>query len=379
MNYTIVNTEEMVTPSLIYYEEQIRENTKKAVEMASGAENLWPHVKSHKTRELIFMQMEMGIERFKASTLAEVSMLAECRVKAILLAYPLVGPNIDRFLELKEQYQETEFYAIGDSVQELKKLAAACRKRRLLIPVLADINTGLNRTGILLEELGDFVNALKAEGGIRIVGVHCYDGQLHDPDEKKREGAVAAYRKRLYEQLRLLEEQGIKLPVRVMGGSPTFPMHAAYRDSYLSPGTVFLWDAGYAEQFPDLDFTPAAAVATRVISHPAKDCFTLDLGYKGIASDPVGKRGLLVGMSCAEELFQNEEHWTFRMNADYEEKRPEIGAVLYVIPIHICPTSALYNKIYFAKDGKIQGCVDVAARNRIPDDAQKMEWRRQQR
>ena len=34
-------------------------------------------------------------------------------------------------------------------------------------------------------------------------------------------------------------------------------------------------------KYPDLVFTPGAAVMTRVISCPLKGHFTLDLGYKG--------------------------------------------------------------------------------------------------
>lgn len=35
---------------------------------------------------------------------------------------------------------------------------------------------------------------------------------------------------------------------------------------------------------------------TRVISRPTPSTFTLDLGYKGIAADPAGIRGVIVGM-----------------------------------------------------------------------------------
>ena len=62
--------------------------------------------------------------------------------------------------------------------------------------------------------------------------------------------------------------------------------------------------------------------------------------------------------------FQSEEHWVFRMKEGKEDKRPQIGTMLYVIPTHICPTSALYSDILVAEGGKITAKWPVTARNR---------------
>lgn len=55
---------------------------------------------------------------------------------------------------------------------------------------------------------------------------------------------------------------------------------------FLSPGTCVIQDAGYRKAYPDLQFTPAAALLTRVVSRPSRDTFTLDLGCKAVATDP---------------------------------------------------------------------------------------------
>ena len=101
---------------------------------------------------------------------------------------------------------------------------------------------------------------------------------------------------------------------------------------------------------------------TRVISHPAPGLFTTDLGYKGIAADPVGQRGYIVGIENAIPVIHSEEHWTFRV--EDESQIPPVGSCLYVIPTHICPTSALYSEILVAKDGQIKETWSVTARNR---------------
>jgi len=43
---------------------------------------------------------------------------------------------------------------------------------------------------------------------------------------------------------------------------------------------------------------------------------------------------------------------------------PKIGDVLYVIPTHICPTSALYPEVLVSQNGKTIDVWQVTARNR---------------
>ena len=114
--YTIQSVENILTPALIYYKYEIFENTRKTIEIAGGAERLWPHVKSHKMKKMIEMQKAMGIHRFKCATLAEVKMVAECGAEHILLAYPLVGPNIKAFISLVKEFPKTHFYALEDDL-----------------------------------------------------------------------------------------------------------------------------------------------------------------------------------------------------------------------------------------------------------------------
>lgn len=114
-----------------------------------------------------------------------------------------------------------------------------------------------------------------------------------------------------------------------------------------------------------MDITPAALLVTRVISHPAEDIFTIDLGHKGIAADPKDGRGFLLGLSDkACEVLQSEEHWVFKMKPEFRDDRPRIGCVIYVIPGHICPTTALYPEALVVEKGKICDVWTVTARNR---------------
>ena len=166
------------------------------------------------------------------------------------------------------------------------------------------------------------------------------------------------------EKIATVRQKGFDIRYLIMGGSPTFPCYAPYEDVYCSPGTIFINDAGYSASYADLDFPPAAAILTRVISNPAPGAFTLDLGYKGIASDPAGSRGVIVGLDNVEQQFQSEEHWAWRMKSGHEDECPVVGDELFVIPTHICPTSALYPYAIVIEDGRIVDRYETTARNR---------------
>ncbi len=363
-SYSFEGSDTVITPALIYYKELIQKNMQTAIDMAHGAEHLWPHIKSHKMSDIIQLSIKSGITRFKCATIAEAEVAAECKAEHIILAYPLVGPNIDRFLNLSHAFPNTHFYAIGDSLEMLTQLGQAALLRSVNVNVLTDVNMGMNRTGVPLDVLEKFCYSCAEIKGITLCGLHCYDGHRteHDAEERKKISQPMDEKIRLI--LKSIQKNIPTCSLVVLGGSPSFPCHTDFPGAYFSPGTLFIYDYGYSVKFPDLAYTPAAAILTRVISNPEYGIFSLDLGYKGIAADPEGTRGLLLGIDNCEEMFQSEEHWTFRMKPGHEDECPKVGEELFVIPTHICPTSALYPSAIVVENKKVIDNWSVSARNR---------------
>lgn len=359
--YRIEGEENLHTPALVYYRDMILENTKRAIDMAGGADRLWPHIKTHKMREMIAMQMELGIQRFKCATILEARMLAEMGAPHILMAYPLVGPNIADFLSLAKAYPGCVFYAIGDSEPALAALSLASEREGMRTNVLLDINMGMDRTGVRPKEALALYETCADMPGLAMRGMHGYDGHANDKDPEARLGKSAYAIDAIQTMRQALVAKGIGCQMLVMGGTPSFPIHAAYEDVYLSPGTIFVLDARYMLDLTDLPMRPAAALVTRVISHPAPGLFTVDLGSKAISTDMEG-RGLLLSVPNAHAVRHSEEHWVYEMENGAEP--PQIGQVLYALPMHICTTTMLYPFVHVAAEGKIVGKWTLAARDR---------------
>src|SRR4051794_8158610 len=102
--YAVRDTSAIYTPALLFYKDLIRQNIDRAIAIAGGAERLRPHVKTHKTREIVQMELAVGITRHKCATIAEAEMLAECGAPDVLLSYNLVGPNCARMAKLVQRY-----------------------------------------------------------------------------------------------------------------------------------------------------------------------------------------------------------------------------------------------------------------------------------
>src|SRR4051794_37469148 len=121
---TAMHIHDLLSPSLLVYPQLIEQNLEAMIRVAGSAARLRPHCKTHKMREVVAMQLARGITRHKCATLMEAEMLAGCGVKDILLAYNVVGPNIDRVVKLLQQWPDVRFACTGDYLPAVEALGA---------------------------------------------------------------------------------------------------------------------------------------------------------------------------------------------------------------------------------------------------------------
>ncbi len=363
--YPIHHPEKLLSPSLLIFVEKVRRNIDRMIEMAGGADRLRPHVKTHKMPAIIRMLEAKGIRKHKVATIAEAEMVAEAGGTDVLVSYPIVGPNLERFARLIEAFPRTIFRVTVDHPVSARALSAALAGASRPTPVLVDLDIGMGRTGIAPgDEAADLYALVAGLPGLGPDGLQAYDGHIRDMDPAERwrsaepgTEAVHAFRQRLL-------DEGLPVPRLVMGGTPTFPIHASDKTPGVecSPGTCVLHDAGYAAKFPDLPFEPAALMFTRVVSKPRAGRICLDLGHKAIAADPVGPRLALLGLADATLGGQSEEHLVVDAPGA-DELSP--GSPLLAIPTHICPTCALHSWAYVIEGGEVVDRWEVRARDRV--------------
>jgi D-serine deaminase-like pyridoxal phosphate-dependent protein len=360
--YEIENVGEIPSPALAFYPERIEENIRRMIRIAGDAGRLRPHVKTHKTGEIVQLQLKHGIRRFKCSTIAEAEMTAAAGAPDVLLAMQPVGPAIPRFLALQRAFPATSFSAIADSEDVIRAIADAAAGAGTKACLWLDINSGMNRTGIAPgADAGRLYRLIHQTGRLTIGGLHVYDGHIHESDPEARATQCDSEFAPVQQMIEDLRRAGLPVPAVVAGGSPTFPIHARRPGVGLSPGTTLLWDAGYGAAYPDLDFLVAAVLVGRIVSKPAPGKVCVDLGTKAVASEMPQPRISLLNIAGYRIAGHNEEHLIIEA-PDAGRSRP--GDVVYGIPIHICPTVARYETASVVEHGRCTGEWAIAARNR---------------
>ena len=223
-----------------------------------------------------------------------------------------------------------------------------------------DLNVGMDRTGIEPNEGAlELYQLMNADSHVDPKGLHAYDGHIRNQDFEERKKVCDRAFEAVTKLRRHIESKGIAVASIVAGGSPSFPVHVSRADVEVSPGTTLLWDARYAELFPDMGFEVAAVLLTRIVSKPAPNILCFDLGHKSIAPEMDFPRILLLGLEDGEQIGQSEEHLVVRTN---KAEAFEVGDTFYAIPMHICPTVAKYEALQTVIKGEITDSWEVIAR-----------------
>lgn len=363
--YPINHPELLLSPSLLIFVEKVKRNVEAMVQIAGSPDRLRPHVKTHKMPALIRLLEASGIHKHKVATIAEAEMVARAGGSDVLLAYPIVGPNLARFATLVGAFPSTTFRATVDHPASARSLSAALSGSAKVTPVLVDLEIGMGRTGIAPGDEAAKLYAMLADlPNLEPGGLQAYDGQIRDFDPAERAksarlgiDAVHAFRDQLI-------ASGLPVPRLVMGGTPTFPIHARDQTPGVecSPGTSVLHDAGYGAKFPDLPFEAAAVLFTRVVSKPKVGRVCLDLGHKAVAADPAGPRVTLLGLEDVTLGGQSEEHLV--VDSPHADALVP-GSALLAVPAHICPTCALHSWAYVIEGGEVVDRWEVQARARV--------------
>lgn len=350
---------DLQTPALLIHLDRVRHNVAAMLAAVGGNPARWrPHVKTCKVPEVLTVLLHHGVRRFKCATTREAEVLLQAAAAAaagpidVLLAMAQRGPNLERFANLAAAAPGSRFALLSEDPAH----AADLRARGL--GVFVDLDPGYRRTGIPLAEV-DRIAAVAAAAGPALRGLHCYEGHLHGGAPAERRAAADA----IYAGFAAL---AARLRVRgelVTSGTPTFPFalaFAGFRDfeHTVSPGTVVYWDAR-SDGLGIPGFRCAVEVLARVVSAPVPGRFTLDAGSKALdaaAGDPCA---VPAGAFAATATTPSEEHLPMRCAND---ATPALGALLALVPRHVCPTVNLADEAVLLDGGEIVAIVPVRAR-----------------
>lgn len=362
MVFEIQNENDVSTPALLVYPRLVERNISRMLAHVDSPSRLCPHVKTHKCKKILRLFLSAGVRQFKCSTIAELEMVAGEGADFALQAVQPVGPAVDRVAQIAARYGDVEIAAVADNADSINAISQAAELHNVAITVFLDIDNGMGRTGIPCgDQAVDLCYQIENHAKLKFGGLHAYDGHIHDRDLAERRNRVESGMEGVLRLRDRVATVGMGNPKLIVGGTPSFPVHAEHADRICSPGTPVFWDAGYGKNFPDLEFTPAAILVTRVISKLASGRLCVDLGHKSVAAEMRPPRVEFLNVNVVKEHTHSEEHLVLEVQSDRELV---VGDFLYAVPRHICPTVALHESLLVVEDGKVVDEWKVTARNR---------------
>lgn len=361
--YHVKDAEQIDSPALLLFADRVKANIDTAIAMTGGPERLRPHVKTHKSADVTRLMLNAGITAFKCATIAEADMLGACGAPDVLLAYTLNAAKLQRFIQLQQLYPATRFSCVADHLANAALLQESMQTAGRILPVYIDLNTGMNRSGIVPEEAEELCAFVHTASHLELAGLHAYDGHIRDVDSEQRRLRCDEAFNRVLDLQQKLHTQCIPVASIIAGGSPSFPIHARRSNVICSPGTFVFWDKGYLDGCPEQAFLPAAVLLTRIVSNPLPGIVCADLGHKSVASEnDLLRRAHFLNATGLEPIGHSEEHLVLKVAAN--AAIPPVGTLLWALPFHVCPTVALYERAVVIENNEVAGEWLITARNR---------------
>jgi D-serine deaminase-like pyridoxal phosphate-dependent protein len=356
------------TPALVIDLDLVDQNLGATLRLLGNDPSRWrPHLKTVKIGQVMRRIRERGILQAKVSTTLELEEACAAGFTDVLLAYPLAGPGVALVQEIANEFPTTRIGVLVESPEQVPQWAGS------KVGVFIDLNSGMNRTGMLLDAPDAVIALAKSirQAGLRFAGLHFYDGHATDFPAAQAQALVHQGYDRLNALVEILKNAGIQTPEVVTAGTPAFPHAVSYSGfppdtrHRVSPGTVVYNDRKSLTQLPgDAGYRTAVHVLSRIISHPRPGRFCADAGHKAVSADAGDPVCEVVGHPEYQARHPSEEHLPFDVAAG--APIPPRGTLLSLLPSHVCPTVNNFDYAVIVQGGKVIGMERVTARGRHP-------------
>jgi len=353
------------TPALLLDLDAFDRNIERMAKAVAGSSvKLRPHAKSHKCPIVALRQIAAGAIGVCCQKVGEAEAMVYGGVANVLVSNQVVGASkIARLVALAKQ---AWVGACADDSANVKDLSDAAVAFGVRLPVLVEINVGMDRCGV---EPGEPALALAkqiaASTGLRFAGLQAYHGSAqHLREYAKRREAINLAVDKISQTVALLGRHGLSCEMITGAGTGTYRFETAsgvYTE--LQAGSYIFMDVDYAKNLapdgsPWDDFEHSLFVYTTVMSRPIPERAVVDAGLKAHSVDS----GLpwVAGMPDVEYIRASDEHGKLALK-DRGRTLP-LGAKLRLIPGHCDPTVNLYDWYVGYRNNRVEALWPITAR-----------------
>jgi D-serine deaminase-like pyridoxal phosphate-dependent protein len=356
--------EELDTPALWVDLGRLERNIKNvAGELASHGVAWRPHIKGIKVPAIAHKLVAAGAIGVTCGKLGEAEVMAAAGIKDILVANQVVGPQKAARLAAIQRHANVKVAV--DSFENVAEIAQAADAIGVEVGLIIEINTGMNRAGVLPgEPVLALARIIVDTPGVKLRGLMTWEGHnLSFSDAAQKEAGIQGSIGQLLESAETCRRAGIPIEIVSGGGSGTYRYTAKIKGmTELQAGGAIFCDQSYQQWGVALE--PSLFLRTRVTSRPAHDRLICDAGFK------THTRGFSAPMPtqfAAESVVLSAEHGIISLakNSDESHDWLKVGATFDLMPGYGDATVYLHDTLYGVRDGVVETVWEVAARGKL--------------
>ena len=170
--------ENLKTPAILLNLNALENNIKTYQKMCNdNGKELWPMIKTHKSMELLKMQIEAGATGALCGTLDEAEACCKIGLKKIMYAYPVASKeSIERVIELTKK---SDFIIRLDNLEVAKMINDMAVATDTVVSYTIIVDSGLHRFGLSVNKIVEFADKLKTMKGLKLRGISTHPGHVY--------------------------------------------------------------------------------------------------------------------------------------------------------------------------------------------------------
>jgi len=360
--------DQWLTPALVLDLDAVEHNIAAMLARVGDPSRWRPHLKTVKQAVVIDLLLDRGVRQFKVATPDELALALSRADRSerepsidVLLAHPQSQPGFSFTRALARAHPRARVQWLADSPAHLDQLAAWTDAPELAVQL--DVDLGMGRTGTPVREWLAWTRSSSASSAwsrssLTFSGLHGYEGHLRWTERAEAHAGYDA----LIELAQALEGSGRASGLEIVTSGTHAFEHALTHPGLaagpwrhqVSPGTIVLSDLRSRAAAESLGLRQAAFVAARVISVGAGRV-TLDAGSKSITPDGDPPVCAVLDHPELTPLRASEEHLPCRVDAEFGAPALELGALVWLVPDHVCTTVNLHREALWLRGDRLVG------------------------
>ena len=316
-----------------------------------------PHSKTNKSPYWAKKQVNAGAIGICCAKLGEAEMMAEGGIKEILIPNQIVTEQkINRLVEVNKK---SKVMVAVENKDNVSNLSNHFENNSMKLSVIIEVNVGMDRCGVELDEIVDFAQFIIDKPGLEFEGIMGYEGHTVNIDNfEDRVNETTKAMDKLINAKKLLEENGINVNIVSASGTGTYNITSKIPGiTELQCGSYIFMDGNYLKIFND--FQPALSLLCTVVSR-RDNRIVIDCGLKSVSMD----QGLpeVVYPKGVKLISLSEEHCKCEIEGDVDLK---IGDKVFVRPMHSDTTINLHENYFVHRDGVFDEKVEIVGRGKF--------------